>query len=118
MIVDCLASFSNCQKRITACVLFDAENRPAGFGYNRCAPPTTGCARLGMKQAKEGYTGDECETIHAEIMALRSAHPKRPPVSAVVYGHEFACPTCEKALKDAGITSIRIVPEGYGTGLR
>lgn len=118
MIVEGLAALSNCQKRVTVCILYDKECRLAGFGYNRCAPPTSGCARLTLSQSKSNYTGDECETIHAEIMALRSIHPKRPPVAAVVYGHEFACPPCEKALRDAGILHIEIVLEGYGTGLK
>lgn len=115
-IINALSQLSNCQKRATACVLFDAENRPAGFGWNFCAPPVSGCARLKMSQSKAGYTGTECETIHAEIMAIRSAHPKRPPVSAVLYGHDFICQQCEDALRNFGITEMRVMPNGYGTG--
>lgn len=115
-LVDGLSKLSNCQKRVTVCILFDTENRPAGFGYNFCAPPTPICPRLGLSQTKEKYTGTECETIHAEIMALRSTHPKRPPISAVLYGHDFVCLECEEALKKARIKNIQVVSEGYGTG--
>src|ERR1039458_8234516 len=109
------AALSNCQKRITVCILFDKENRPAGYGYNFCNPPIQGCVRVGLNQTKEGYTGQEWETVHAAIMALRSRHPKRQAVSATLFGHEFYCKECEAALRVEGITELRI-SSGYGTG--
>lgn len=116
-IVECAATLSNCQKRITVCVLFDEHNRPSGIGYNSCDPPISGCARKFLQQHKGEYTGQECNTIHAEIMALRTVHPNRKPVAAVLYGHDFMCKECEETLRAAGIDNLRVSQETYGTGL-
>jgi deoxycytidylate deaminase len=83
-----------------------------------CTPPEGGCPRLHTVQTKEGYSNAGCDSQHAETNAIRNLMHDRKPVRAAIYGHDFACPPCEKMLREFGITTIDIVPDGFGTGLR
>jgi deoxycytidylate deaminase len=80
------------------------------FESNRCDPPDGICRRIGRTDARELYPVEsECNWTHAEIMALRALDENAKPVKAVIYGHNFACPSCEAALHSAGINQIVIV---------
>lgn len=113
------ASCSNCQKRVVVCILYDKDDNIVGTGFNSCTPPEGVCARLQMTQGKTGYTGTECNSTHSEAQALFNMNKAgKKAVRAEVYGHNFACGACEKLLHEAGIYDIKIIPEGFGTGLR
>ena len=83
---------------------------PTFTGENDCANPQTVCPR----QPGEGYA--KCETIcqqgeHAEIKALRMAREagySAESAVAVIRGHYYICEPCGAALRDAGVTQVRI----------
>lgn len=116
-LVRIFSELSNCQKRRLVCVLYDASNRVVAIGYNSCTPPKGVCARLQIVQSKGAYTGTECNTTHAEINALQQVRQQDTAVRAEIYGHDFACKPCEKALNTAGVWDIKVIPQGFGTGL-
>jgi deoxycytidylate deaminase len=118
MIVEWQASKSNCQKRAVVCVLRNARGQILSIGHNSCTPPDNNCVRLHTMQLKQSYTGTECSSTHAEASALKMLREDQKAVRADVYGHEFACGSCEKLLREHGVTEINIIPEGFGTGLR
>jgi deoxycytidylate deaminase len=110
---------STCLKRAVVCVLYDEAGRLVVARSNRCNPPDSVCARMGVRQGQEGYPVDsECNWTHAEIRAVAAIPPGVKVVRAVLYGHGFPCAACEAALRAAGVTEIQVVPEGHGTGLR
>lgn len=118
-LVTLAATQGGCQKRVIVCVLYDADDRVVSIGTNRCNPPESGCPRLGIAYLdKSNYPQPTCNTIHAEVDALSKLPANETAVRAVVYGHEFVCSSCEEILKEYGITNIKIVPDGFGTGLR
>lgn len=112
------ASLCNCQKRVIVCILKNIEGRILSCGSNHCDPPDGICQRLNMKQSKDKYTGNECRTIHAEIAALKAMPKGAKPFRAIVYGHDFICKECEKALLEAGVEAFKIIPSSDYTGLR
>ncbi len=129
LIERCATNLSNCQKRAVVCVLYNDTGQAIACGWNLCCPPDGVCPRIGVQQKKATYSNEGCQALHAEegaLGALYDANIERfilrlPAIKAVradVYGHDFACPSCEQKLKQAGITTINIIPSGLGTGLR
>lgn len=83
------------------------------MGTNDCANPQKTCPRA----PGEGY--EKCKSIcqqegHAEEVALHNAHMANFDLSgavAVLYGHTHYCRTCQEALYDAGVSSLRRAPK-------
>ena len=100
---------STCQKRIVVCELYDIDGNLLARESNRCDPSGGTCHRLGATQSKESYDVEsECNWTHAEIMALNSLAKDAKPYKSIIYGHEFYCPTCEAALKKAGVQILEV----------
>lgn len=115
------AKESTCQKRIVVCILYDASGTPLAVESNRCSPAGGTCQRVGISNGQADYPVEStCNWTHAEIMALNALPKDAKPYAAVVYGHDFPCPTCEKALRAAGIEHIMAEnsPELRTVGLR
>lgn len=107
-----VAGESTCQKRVTVCTLLE----PLEHGWllvacesNRCEPDGGTCHRLGTKDAQATYPADsQCNWTHAEIRAIAAIPPDTKPTRAVIFGHDFPCPSCEAALRAAGIERIEV----------
>jgi len=108
---------STCQKRVTVCELFSADGALLARESNRCKPPGGVCQRLGVSNGQVDYPdASPCNWTHAEMVALEAC--RGVPTKAVIYGHDFACPSCELALRTAGVEQIEIIPVREGTGPR
>lgn len=119
-LVQVVANESTCHKRVTVCLIFDANGVVVASEANRCNPPGGKCQRLCVSQGKGEYPSDStCNWEHAERRAagMVRADAERP-LSAIVYGHDFACADCEALLKSIGVKEILIQASGFGTGLR
>ena len=115
---DEMVEASTCLKRRIVCILFDEDNDVLAMDSNRCTPPVGGCPRIGIYQIKDAnYNTASCVSEHAETRAIAQLPKGIIPTRAVIMGHDFACPDCEKALNDLGVTNIEIIPEGFGTGV-
>ena len=114
-------SESTCHKRVTVCALYEEVYPHVYYALvcesNRCCPPNGVCARLGVSQQRDGYTGTECGSKHAEEVALAALPEGAHPRYAIIYGHIWPCIPCEEKLRAAGVTKIDVKPCG-GTGLR
>jgi deoxycytidylate deaminase len=115
-VVEAAVGESNCLKRRVVCVLLDADNRLLSVGTNHCTPPSTGCPRIGITQSFSNYTGDECFTDHAEMVALARVPVGGTPVRALIVGHDFACPSCMDIFEVLNI-SREVRSEKFGAGL-
>ena len=100
----------NCEKRTVQCWLFDDSGILIAYGRNQCAPVGK-CARLDITQSKHNYTGDECNSIHAEVAALDMLRPGDQPKIAIIQGHDFFCNACEDSLRQAGVERFEVI--GY-----
>lgn len=107
----------NCLKRTVVCVITDAEGNVLGVGRNQCEPPIRldaaqrqhrECARMGIVAQQEGYDGKGCNSVHAEINALKEVPPGAKPYHATLLGHKFACEPCIKALREAGVREVSV----------
>lgn len=117
-----IAAESTCQKRVTVCDLYavipgyeDSYRQPrilVSRESNRCEPPAGKCSRLGVCNSKADYPESSCNWTHAEIRALAANKSGLVADTAVVYGHDFVCEPCEKALKAAGVKYIRVEKHG------
>ncbi len=96
-----------CAKTKVVCLIA----RPDGKffrGENDCENPQEVCPR----DPGEDYT--KCKTIcnqggHAEMDALRCAEGySLQGATAIVYGHSYACQSCQEALFGAGIKWLRV----------
>jgi hypothetical protein len=98
-----------CARRRVTCDLMTAEG-PTFHGENDCANPQAVCPRL----PGEGY--EKCQSIcqqgaHAEIKAIHAcvnAGYSAAGAVAIIQGHYYICEPCGAALRDAGVTQIRI----------
>lgn len=114
-----VAAESTCLKRVTVCTILDRAGDVISMESNRCNPPNGQCARLGLSQDKPDYsTQCTCNWEHAEVRAIAALDKDAVPSRAIVCGHEFCCPACEKALNGIGITDIEVVPDAPCTGVR
>lgn len=112
----------NCLKRTVVCILTTAEGKVIGIGRNQCDPPQKmneawmsrrECARMNIVATEEGYDGKGCNSVHAEINALKEAAASgEKPRAAHLFGHDFCCEDCRKALHAAGVEVFFI---GQGT---
>lgn len=103
---------STCQKRKVACVLVSRNGRVVSYGVNTCQPEGGVCHRLGLVQSKENYdVNSNCNWIHAEIDAIKNLPDGYKPFMAYLYGHDFFCGECEKALEAKGVEIFNIVKE-------
>lgn len=114
-----------CLKRIVVCVITDAEGNVLSMGRNECDPPlkmdeawrqTPECARMKIEAQQEGYDGKGCNSIHAEINAIKSLPPGSVPHYAILLGHKFACEPCTEALRAAGVKVLAIGMKQHATG--
>ena len=112
------ASESTCQKRVTVCMILDFFGSVLSCESNRCDPDGDVCARLGVEQNKKNYSGYECNSVHAEVMAIKALPQGTRPHKAVLYGHKFFCDDCEQRLNEVGVEKFEQFDEGYGTGPR
>lgn len=112
------AAESTCQKRITVCVIYDKEGNILVVESNRCEPEGGICERLKVVEEKKNYSEKSCNWMHAEIRAVARLFEVNKPYRAVLYGHEFFCINCEKALREAGVEVFEVASNGCGTGLR
>jgi deoxycytidylate deaminase len=113
-----VAAESTCQKRVVVCELYDEAGALIARESNRCRPTGGVCCRLGVVQTQANYTGNECNSMHAEIRAILQLTADDRPVRAVVIGHDFPCGECEAALLRFGVTIIEVVREAPGCGPR
>ena len=97
-----------CAKRAVRCKIetFDGE---LFVGENDCANPQDVCPR----SPGEGY--EKCKSIcqqsgHAEIEALRAAGDKARGGIANLWGHYWMCEPCGRAMYEAGIKFVRVIP--------
>lgn len=115
------ASQSTCQKRLVICEIYDINGQLIARESNRCKPGDEGCHRLKKSQDKENYSEEsDCGWIHAEINAIESAKKNAKdaiPYRAILYGHNFICFACEKALNEFGVYKFNIIPEHYPEAL-
>ena len=107
-LVELAATQSTCQKRVTVVALFDVDGKLLSIGSNRCDPPGGVCERLGITNAKADYPSASCNWVHAEVMALGSLPLGSLPHEAVLWGHDFFCGECEKALRARGVEVLRV----------
>lgn len=96
-----------CAKRQVICVIVAISGR-SYQGENDCANPQAVCPRANG----EGYA--KCQSIcgqdeHAEIKAVRAAGADARGDHASLTGHYWMCEPCGRALRDSGISSLRIV---------
>ena len=106
---DEIVAESTCQKRITICEIYDQYYNLLSRESNRCEPDNGICARIGTIQNKENYdVHSQCNWTHAEIRAINALPIGTDPEYAVLYGHDFYCDACEKALKKVGVTRLDI----------
>jgi len=119
----------NCIKRHVVCIILDAKGNVIGSGRNQCDPPSVEgptftpqealigkyCARIHIKATEEGYDGAGCNSIHAEINAIKSMKPsEHKPYEAVLLGHNFPCMDCLRALGEAGVKWVNVNREDTG----
>lgn len=98
---------STCRKRLVICEIYNEAGELLARESNRCDPEGGKCRRIGVVQGKQDYPYEsECNWTHAEIMAIRALPPDATPKSAVIYGHEFACNSCQSALSAAGVEYV------------
>lgn len=114
-----VAGESTCLKRVTVCQLLERHAPDNSYDRdwwlivasesNRCEPPGGVCSRLGKRDGQSDYPSESpCNWTHAEIRALAAIPTGTNPTRAIIYGHDFPCPDCERALRAAGITDIEI----------
>jgi hypothetical protein len=110
---------STCRKRVTLCVIYDARGTVLACESNRCAPPNGECTRMSVANGKADYPSTStCNWSHAEQRAAQAVPVGSVPTVAVLYGHDFVCGDCEAALKAIGVTTINVVPNSEGVGVR
>lgn len=108
---------STCLKRVTVCELYAADGTLLARESNRCDPPDGKCQRIAVSNQQAEYPeSSTCNWTHSESMALQAVGQARP-TRAVIYGHDFPCPSCERALRVKGVTAIEVVPAAEGCGL-
>lgn len=106
---DIVISESTCQKRVTVVEIYDKENNLLSRESNRCSPNDGTCQRLSMANNKENYPVEStCNWTHAEINAIASLPVGSLPYKSILYGHDFYCDKCEKALKNIGVIVFEI----------
>lgn len=103
-------ALSTCQKRATACVLYDALGNMLACESNQCSPDGGRCTRLGVTNTKADYPTESCNWVHAERRAINALPSGSLPHRAVLYGHDFYCDACESALRAAGVTVFEVEP--------
>lgn len=109
---------STCLKRVVVCELYDERGRLLATESNRCSPPDGICARLGQRDQQAAYPVESsCGWEHAEQRALAALYNDDAPHRAVIYGHDFPCPDCERSLRAAGVMLFD-VQQAPDTGLR
>lgn len=102
-------SESTCQKRVTVCVIMDANWNVLSIGSNRCDPEGGTCHRLGISQDKSNYdTHSHCNWTHAEIRAIETLKEGAEAYEAVLYGHDFYCNGCEEELRKVGVRKFTV----------
>lgn len=99
---------STCQKRVTVVALFDVDGNLLSVGSNRCDPAGGICERLKIANTRADYPVASCNWVHAEVMALGGLAPDAIPFEAVLWGHDFFCGECEKALRERGVEILRV----------
>lgn len=100
---------STCQKRITVCEIYDKEYKLLSRESNRCNPPNGICTRVDVIQTKENYDrNSNCNWTHAEVRSLSALKVEDKPYLSILYGHDFYCDSCEKALREAGVEILEI----------
>lgn len=96
-----------CAKRRVICTIV-APGGQRFVGSNDCRNPQQVCPRI----PGEGY--DKCKSVcqqvgHAEVVALALAGPRARGAHAVINGHYYACETCSRLMRDAGVESVTVV---------
>lgn len=99
-----------CAKRQVRCVVIPLHHAPMVIGENSCDNAQAACPRL----PGEGY--EKCRDIcqqhgHAEIEAVQ--HAERCGISlvgatATVFGHYWICEPCGRALREAGVKTVKV----------
>jgi deoxycytidylate deaminase len=97
-----------CAKRAVECVI-TATDGQTFVGRNDCENPQPVCPRL----PGEGY--EKCKSIcnqagHAEREAVKAAGEHARGGSALLTGHYWMCEPCGAALRDAGVSIVKILP--------
>jgi deoxycytidylate deaminase len=90
-----------CAKVTVTCVI-TATDGERFVGTNACANPQPKCPR------SPGESYEKCVSIcqqqgHAEVQALRAAGSKAQGATAELYGHTYACQSCQESLFVAGV---------------
>lgn len=98
----------NCLKRKVVCKLFDRAGNLISEGVNQCDPEGGKCARIGIKEGKENYSGIGCNSTHAEEIAIQKLDGKIP-YKAILTGHDFYCDPCEQKLREKGVKEFAVI---------
>lgn len=99
-----------CAKKQVGCTILSADGRRMYHGTNDCANPQPVCPR----EPGEGYA--KCKSIcqqagHAEEIALELAKEDAVGGTAILYGHDHYCRSCQTQLFDAGVKSLTRAPK-------
>lgn len=111
-----IAAESTCKKRSVVCVLLSEEGEILACETNLCFPLKGCCTRLNTVNQKVDYPAvSDCNWVHAEVRALSCLEEDDKPYTALIYGHNFVCPECERKLRAAGVKDIQLIHlEGVG----
>lgn len=106
-----VAQRADCRRRQAGCVIVDQDHRVIGTGFNGAEPGGPSCLAgecprglLSYAELAEHGSYDNCVATHAEVNALLFARTSCK--GATAYVTSKPCPTCEKALRSAGIERI------------
>lgn len=63
-----------------------------------------------ITEGEEGYSGKGCNSVHAEINAIKALPDKDlRGLTAIIIGHDFACEPCKEALYAVGVDTITVL---------
>lgn len=109
-----LEAQSDCTRRKVGAIIIDRANEIIGSGYNKIIDYEDSCGRCGCKRefCKKGEKLNECDAIHAEIMALEDIWYKNYRITShymsncKMYVSTFPCHECAKAIVNSGIKTL------------
>lgn len=104
-----IQAFGPCAKQLVIATIV-ASNGMRFFGSNHCFNPQLTCPRVDMPSGV-GY--ELCVKVcnqpaHAEVNAIQLAGEHACGAVLYLEGHTHACPACQVACDEAGITKIII----------
>lgn len=114
MMLKNLENNSDCSRRKVGAVIVNEANDIIASGYNKIISYDDSCCNTGCKRAfcKKGEKLNECDAIHAEIMAISDLVYSNTKLSknnlsrCKIYVSTFPCHECAKAIINLGIKTV------------